>query len=61
MQFDAENTADFYQIVVNAIKGNSTDGYAAVDEVQFTEVFDECPTIIGGSGNGNKLCNKKVL
>ena len=51
VQFDAEDTADFYQILINAYKGNTTDGYAAVDEVQFTEEFDECPTIIGGSGN----------
>ena len=50
VQFDAENTADFYQIFINVYKGNTTDGYAAVDEVQFTEVFDECPTIIGGNG-----------
>ena len=41
----------YYQVVVNAKRGNTTDGYAAVDELQFTEVFEECPTIIGG-GNG---------
>ena len=57
MQFDADDTADFYQIMINVYKGNTTDGYAAVDEVQFTEVFDECPTIIGGSGNGIELCS----
>ena len=50
VQLDSNKDQEYWQVVVNAKRGNTSDGYAAVDELLFSEVFEECPTIIGGNG-----------
>jgi hypothetical protein len=47
VQIDSSGEAKFYQILLEAWKGNTTTGYAAVDDLEFQEIVDECPTIIG--------------
>ncbi len=47
VQVDSGGENKYYYIWLEVYRGNTSDGYAAIDEIGYIEVDVECPTVLG--------------